>query len=81
MGTLVVRGAPAGAPGSAKSVEPRGGYARRDASSNHGAAGRVRARDLVWDGSAITDFVCGEPRLLPDQSAALAAVVDTLQGP
>jgi hypothetical protein len=32
-----------------------------------------------WDGSLITDFVCGEPRLLADQSAALTAVLDSLQ--
>ena len=35
--------------------------------------------ELVWDGSAITDFVCGEPRLLPDQVEALATVLDSLQ--
>ncbi len=36
--------------------------------------------EFVWDGgaSAITDFACGSPRLLPDQSAALAALFDSL---
>jgi hypothetical protein len=35
--------------------------------------------ELVWDASPITDFFCGEPRLLPDQSAAIATVLDSLQ--
>lgn len=34
--------------------------------------------EFRWDNFAITDFVCGEPRLLPDQSAALAALFDSL---
>lgn len=34
--------------------------------------------EFRWDLSAITDFVCGEPRLLADQSAALAALFDSL---
>jgi hypothetical protein len=35
--------------------------------------------EFTWDGSTITDFVCGEPRLLPDESAELIAVLDSLQ--
>lgn len=37
--------------------------------------------EFVWDGglTAITDFQCGGPRLLPDQSAALAALFDSLR--
>jgi len=35
--------------------------------------------EFTWDGSTITDFVCGEPRLLPDQAAALIAVLDSLR--
>jgi len=35
--------------------------------------------EFSWDASAITDFACGEPRLLTDQSAALIAVLDTLR--
>jgi hypothetical protein len=31
-----------------------------------------------WDLFAITDFQCGEPRLLPDQNAALTALFDSL---
>lgn len=36
--------------------------------------------EFVWFGvnTAITDFQCGEPRLLADQSAALAALFDAL---
>jgi hypothetical protein len=34
--------------------------------------------ELRWDNSAITDFACGEPRLLPDQMAALVALFDSL---
>ncbi len=35
--------------------------------------------ELTWDSSPITDFVCGEPRLLADQAAALIAVLDSLR--
>jgi hypothetical protein len=31
-----------------------------------------------WDGFIVTDFECGEPRLPPDQAAALAAVLESL---
>jgi hypothetical protein len=31
-----------------------------------------------WDSFAITDFQCGEPRLLPDQNAALTDLFDSL---
>lgn len=34
--------------------------------------------EFRWDNFAITDFVCGEPRLLPDQTAALTALFDSL---
>lgn len=36
--------------------------------------------EFAWDGvaTAITDFQCGEPRLLPDQNAALTALFDSL---
>ncbi len=35
--------------------------------------------EFSWDTSAITDFVCGEPRLLADESARLIAVLDSLR--
>jgi hypothetical protein len=35
--------------------------------------------EFTWDGSTITDFECGEPRLALDESAALIAVLDSLQ--
>lgn len=35
--------------------------------------------EFVWDTSTITDFVCGEPRLLPDQSQALIDVLESLR--
>jgi hypothetical protein len=34
--------------------------------------------ELAWDNFAITDFVCGEPRLLPAQSQAIIDVLDSL---
>ncbi len=35
--------------------------------------------EFTWDNAIITDFICGQPRLLPDQSAALIAVLDSLR--
>jgi hypothetical protein len=35
--------------------------------------------EFAWDTSVITDFICGEPRLLPDQTEALIAVLDSLR--
>ena len=34
--------------------------------------------EFTWDNAQITDFICGQPRVLPDQSAALLAVLDSL---
>lgn len=34
--------------------------------------------EFTWDTFAITDFVCGEPRLLPEQAQAIIAVLDDL---
>ena len=35
--------------------------------------------EFTWDNNfQITDFICGQPRLLPDQSAALISVLDSL---
>ncbi len=35
--------------------------------------------EYSWDGSAITDFECGAPRLTLDESAALIAVLDSFR--
>ena len=34
--------------------------------------------ELAWDNFAVTDFACGEPRLLPDQAQAIIDVLDSL---
>lgn len=34
--------------------------------------------EFTWDTFAITDFVCGEPRLLPEQAHAIIALLDSL---
>ncbi|MEO7437338.1 MAG: hypothetical protein ABI080_17815, partial [Candidatus Binatia bacterium] len=34
--------------------------------------------DFNWDGFEVTDFACGEPRLAPDQAAALDALLASL---
>jgi hypothetical protein len=34
--------------------------------------------DFMWDTFEVTDFVCGEPRLLPDQAQAIIDVLDSL---
>ena len=34
--------------------------------------------EFTWDTFAITDFACGEPRLLSEQSQAIIAVLDSL---
>jgi hypothetical protein len=34
--------------------------------------------DFMWDTFEVTDFVCGEPRLLPAQSQAIIDVLDSL---
>jgi hypothetical protein len=35
--------------------------------------------EFAWDTRIVTDFACGEPRLLEDQAAALIAVLDSLR--
>jgi hypothetical protein len=35
--------------------------------------------EFGWDASPITDFECGEPRLVPEEAAALIAVLDSLR--